>query len=181
MFSLQQTPLLTLHSSSTINKGACVHFVRAIWGRKVSWGVEGSGLLICHLTKIYSYFYFYCYGIYSIRINTRISKECVTIHCCYDILCTALFKSLVSCAPFILSTCPSKGLCTALPKDGSSMTSFEEPFEAPFIFKSVKITAEFKYIGQQRSLWHFFLITLYFKVQLSLNKPLTTTFASINS
>ncbi len=23
-----------------------------------------------------------------------ISKECVTIHCCYDILCTALFKAL---------------------------------------------------------------------------------------
>ncbi len=30
----------------------------------------------------------------SIRINTHISKECVTIHCCYDILCTALFKAL---------------------------------------------------------------------------------------
>ncbi len=30
----------------------------------------------------------------SIRINTRISKECVTIHCCYDVLCTALFKVL---------------------------------------------------------------------------------------
>ncbi len=25
---------------------------------------------------------------------TRIIKECVTIHCCYDILCTALFKAL---------------------------------------------------------------------------------------
>ncbi len=24
----------------------------------------------------------------------RISKECITIHCCYDILCTALFKAL---------------------------------------------------------------------------------------
>ncbi len=35
-----------------------------------------------------------CYSIYSIRINTRISKECITIHCCYDILCTALFKVL---------------------------------------------------------------------------------------
>ncbi len=46
------------------------------------------------MTKIYSYFYFYCYSIYSIRINTRISKECITIHCCYDILCTALFKAL---------------------------------------------------------------------------------------
>ncbi len=36
----------------------------------------------------------YSYSIYSIRINTRISKECITIHYCYDILCTALFKAL---------------------------------------------------------------------------------------
>ncbi len=70
----------------------------------------------CHLTKIYSYFYFYCYSIYSIRINTRISKECVTItYIAVMIFCAQPYlKPCFMCPFYILSTCPSKGLCTAL-------------------------------------------------------------------
>ncbi len=49
--------------------------------------------LFCFFFKTASW-HLLLYQYRSIRINTHISKECVTIHCCYDILCTALFKAL---------------------------------------------------------------------------------------
>ncbi len=90
--AMQQTPLLTLSQQQHHNQ-RCMCSLRSCYLREKSFmGMDETGLFnVIWLKSIHTFivtvFTAFC-------INTRISKECITIHCCYDILCTALFKAL---------------------------------------------------------------------------------------
>ncbi len=115
MFSLQQTPLLTLYTQQQHHKQRCMCSLRLCYLREKSFmGVEGSGLFnVIWLKSIHTFAFIVT--VFTASASIRVSARNASLYIAVMIFCAQPYlKPCFMCPSYILSTCPYKGLCTTL-------------------------------------------------------------------